>query len=354
MRSNRTSSVWWNPAVFARRKANLDTRRRVIAGLRAYFDAAGFAEVETPCLQSSPGNEVHLQVFATEWKDQHPGTPVQKLYLHTSPEFAMKKLLVAGMPKIFQFAHVFRNGERSSLHHPEFLMCEWYRADADLAAIRKDCIALVRRAAEAAGRKVFAANGMNCDPFHEWEILSVSEAFRRFADIDLLATAPDPTAPDAGLLAFETRRIGLRAQKGDSWDDLFFRIMGEKIEPFLGKDRPTFLGDYPVSMAALARPNSADPRVAERFELYICGIELANAFGELTDAKEQRRRFEADMALKEKLYGARVPIDEDFLAALGFGMPDSAGIAFGIDRLVMLCTGADKIEDILWAPVAAP
>jgi lysyl-tRNA synthetase class 2 len=346
------AAPWWHPDVFVLRKAHLETRQRVIAALRHYFTAAGFAEVETPILQVSPGNEVHLQVFSTEFKNPRPEIPARRLYLHTSPEFTMKKLLVAGLPKIFQLAHVFRNGEHSSRHHPEFLMCEWYRAKPDLAAIQDDCVHLVRAAAEAARRKEFTAHGLRCDPFRPWETLSVAEAFQRYVGIDLLATAPDPKTPDAKRLALEVKRIGLRAHDKDSWDDLFFRVMGEKIEPLLGKDQPTFLCDYPVSMAALSRPKPSDPRVAERFELYICGLELANAFGELTDVEEQRRRFEADMTLKEKLYGERVPIDEDFLKALTHGMPDAAGIAFGIDRLVMLCAGTENIEDVLWAPVA--
>ncbi len=341
----------WHPERFNRRKPYLDIRQRVISAIRTYFAAKNFAEVETPALQISPGNEVHLQAFKTELRDPHGGAP-QPLYLHTSPEFAMKKLLVAGVPKLYQLAHAFRNAERSSRHHPEFTMLEWYRAGADTNAIMQDCVALVRTAATAAGRKTFTANGLSCDPFKEWENLTVPEAFRRYADIDLLATAPDPQAPDGALLAKEVQRIGVRLAKGDGWDDLFFRVMAEKIEPHLGKDRPVFLCDYPVSMAALAKPKADDPQLAERFELYICGIELANAFGELTDAHEQARRFKADMDLKEKLHGERHPVDEDFLAALRFGMPESAGIALGVDRLVMLCAGTDNIEDVLWMPVA--
>jgi lysyl-tRNA synthetase class 2 len=353
----------WHPEQFARRKNNLAIRQRVIEAMRSYFAREEFAEVDTPILQVSPGNEVHLQAFATELKgpraDEH-----RQLYLHTSPEFAMKKLLVAGVPRLYQFAHAFRNGERSSRHHPEFTMLEWYRsqkADDDrdqgsenpFQSIMKDCVELVRAAAKAADKKRFSANGTICDPFGGWETLSVLEAFRRYADIDLLATIDNPRAPDAALLAKEARRTDMRTVPDDSWNDLFFRIMGEKIEPFLGKDRPTFLCDYPVNQAALARPKKDDPRLAERLELYICGIELANGFGELTDADEQLRRFKADMDLKEKLHGERYPIDGDFLAALHFGMPQSAGIALGADRLVMLCAGVENIDDVLWLPVAA-
>lgn len=342
----------------ARRRGNLEARQRVLRAMRGVFEAQGFAEVETPILQVSPGNEPHLHPFSTSLSSPRPDEASRALFLHTSPEFAMKKLLVAGVPKLFQFAHVFRNGERSSRHHPEFLMLEWYRAGADTSAIMEDCQDLIRAAAVAVGIDAFkigaSGTACACNPFGAWERLGVAEAFHRYAGIDLLATTPEPLAPDAGLLAEQIRRSGVtRVAEGDSWEDLFFRVLGEAIEPLLGRERPTFLCDYPISQAALARPHPADPRLAERFELYIGGLELANAFGELTDAEEQARRFRADMALKERLYGERVPVDEDFLDALRFGMPASAGIALGVDRLVMLCAGATAIEDVLWCPVTA-
>jgi lysyl-tRNA synthetase class 2 len=344
---------WWHPDRHAARREALHARARIARAVRAFFEADGFVEVDTPALQVSPGMEPHLQAFSTELVGINPDDRL-RLYLHTSPEFAMKKLLVAGEPRIFQFAHVFRNGERSGTHSPEFTMLEWYRAGAGYGALMEDCIALLRAAVSAAGRRGFLWRGRSCDPFRDWEVLSVAEAFRRYADIDLLATAPDPTAPDAALLAREAGRIGIAPHPGDTWEDLFFRISLERIEPRLGMERPTFLTDYPVSMAALSRPKPDNPRLAERFELYVCGLELANAFGELTDAAVQRARFEADMALKERLYGDRYPVDEDFLAALELGMPESAGIALGFDRLVMLCTGTEAIDDVLWAPVAGP
>lgn len=343
----------WHPERFAKRKPFLDVRQKVISSLRLVFKEEDFVEVETPALQISPGNETHLHAFRTEWRDIAGGSPLQTLYLHTSPEFAMKKLLVAGVPRLFQLAHAYRNGERSSRHHPEFTMLEWYRAGATTENIMKDCIKLVQAASMAAGRKIFSANGMTCDPFLVWDLLSVPDAFQRYAGIDLLATTPDPYAPNFILLAEQARAKGFRVVDGDSWDDIFFRIMGETIEPHLGKDRPVFLCDYPVSMAALARPKPEDPRLAERFELYLCGYELANAFGELTNPDEQERRFRADMDLKEKLYGERYPVDADFIAALRYGMPDSAGIALGVDRLVMLCAGTEDIDDVLWMPVAS-
>jgi len=345
------TAPYWRPDSYEHRKPFLDVRQKVIRAIRATFEAENFNEVDTPCLQVSPGNEIHLQAFQTSLKESHGGAD-QTLYLHTSPEFAMKKLLVAGEERIFQIAHVFRNGERSSRHHPEFSMMEWYRANADTEAIMQDCIQIVRAAAKAANKKIFETGGMQCDPFAPWEKLSVAEAFTRYAKIDLLATAPDPHHPDPTLLREAIAHLDIRITDEDSWDDLFFRIMGEKIEPFLGKDRPTFLCDYPISMAALARPKPEDPRLAERFELYITGVEIANAFGELTDADEQLRRFQADMDLKEKLHGERFPIDMDFIDALRHGMPPSAGIALGIDRLVMLCAGTENIEDVLWLPVS--
>lgn len=341
----------WRPDLYQKRRKALAVRQTVIRTTRAVFDAQGFDEVDTPTLQFSPGNEVHLQAFKTELHDPHGGAS-QTLYLHTSPEFSMKKLLVAGLPRIYQIAHTYRNGERSSRHHPEFTMIEWYRANADTGAIKQDCIDLVRACAKASGRTLFHANNMDCDPFAEWETLSVQDAFQRYAGIDVLATTPDPHQPDAALLRAAMAPLAMHTAPDDSWDDLFFRVMGEKIEPFLGKDRPTFLCDYPLSMAALARPLPHDPRCAERFELYMAGYEIANAFGELTDPDEQLRRFQADMDLKEKLYGERYPIDMDFIAALRHGMPQAAGIALGIDRLTMLCAGVEHIEDVLWLPVA--
>ena len=340
------TAPWWRPDQFARRKAFLDIRQRVLRATRIYFEAQGFDEVETPALQISPGNETHLHAFSTDFVN--PFTKELFTYrLHTSPEFSMKKLLVAGASKIFQLSHVFRNGERSSRHHPEFSMLEWYRTGVRLDAIKQDCVNLVRAAATASNIKTFAAQGMTCDPFLDWESLSVPEAFHRYAGIDLMATVGDVAA-----LRAQTLRAGFRATEEDNWEDLFFRVMGEKIEPLLGKDHPTFLCDYPISMAALARPKRDDPRLAERFELYICGYELSNAFDELTNPEEQARRFAADMDLKEALYGERYPIDQDFIAALHHGMPESSGIALGFDRLVMLCAGTENIEDVLWAPVA--
>lgn len=341
----------------AARRPYLEARAAATAALRRLFAERGLLEVETPALQVSPGLEPHLTAFETVLEDPAAGRR-HRLYLHTSPEFAMKKLIAGGLPAIYQLCHVFRNELTSPTHHPEFSMLEWYRAGAGYRDLIPDCRALLCAVLEAVGphlpdRRSLTWNGLSADPWGAWEELTVAEAFARYTGIDVLATAPDPQAPDVGLLREAAAGIGIAAHAGDRWDDLFFRIFLDRIEPQLGRGVPTVLLDYPVSMAALARAKPGDPRVAERFEVYVCGLELANAFGELTDAAVQRRRFEADMDLKQQLYGVRYPIDGDFLAALEHGLPDCAGIALGFDRLVMLATGAAHIEDVLWAPISA-
>jgi lysyl-tRNA synthetase class 2 len=263
----------------------------------------------------------------------------------------MKKLLAGGMTRIWQLAHVYRNGERGATHHPEFSMLEWYQAGASYRDLMEGCEGLLRAAQNAVGANALRRGGHRSDARLPFQRFTVAEAFSRYTGIDLLATAPDPQTPNASLLAVEAARIGIAPHPGDDWETLFFRIFLERIEPCLGIGAPTILYDYPISMAALSRRKPDDDRLAERFELYVCGLELANAFGELTDPAEQRRRFMQDQARKQTLYGETYPIDEDFLAALDCGLPDCAGIALGFDRLVMLATGAEHIEEVLWAPV---
>jgi lysyl-tRNA synthetase class 2 len=327
----------WHPDKLARRLPHLQARARIQAALRQWFAAEDFVEVETPILQRAPGAEVHLTGFVTDWES--PEGDERERWLHSSPEFAMKKLLAGGMPKLFQFARVFRNAEGSALHHPEFTMLEWYRAGAGYQTIMDDCAALLALT----GAPQLRWRDKTCDPAAAPERLTVAEAFRRHAGVDLLATV--------GHADRLSRAAGVAMHADDSWDDVFFRIMFDKIEPHLGMGRPTILCEYPIGMAALARAKPGDARVAERFELYCCGVELANAFGELTDPEIQWTRLAADMDEKERLYGVRWPIDADFLAALEHGLPDCAGIALGFDRLVMLATGASHIEDVLWLPV---
>lgn len=332
-------SPWWSPERRADRAPFLKGRGRITRAVRGWFAGRGFTEVETAALQISPGNEAHLHAFATEALTT--AGEGRTMYLHTSPEFACKKLLVSGEREIFTLAKVWRNRERGPLHHPEFTMLEWYRAGAAYEALMDDCATLLAVAAEAAGARMLTFRGLEADPFADPERLTVAEAFHRYAGVDLFDDD----------LAGQSRSQGIRTAPDDTWADVFSRIIVEKVEPNLGHGRATILCEYPVSEAALARPKHGDLRVAERFELYVCGVELANCFGELTDPIEQRRRFEIEMVEKARLYGERYPIDEDFLAALAI-MPPTSGGALGFDRLVMLATGASRIDQVLWTPVA--
>jgi elongation factor P--(R)-beta-lysine ligase len=345
---------WWRPDRLAARRANLAARGRILGAVRDFFAGEGFIEVETPALQISPGLEPHLRAFATTLNDPRDGAAKPR-YLHTSPEFAMKKLLAGGMTRIWQLAHVFRDGERGATHHPEFAMIEWYRAGATYLDLMDDCEKLLRCCQAVANSRLVTSalswQDRMADARRPFERLSVAEGFRRHVNIDILATAPEPSRPDLALLVAEAGKIGIAPHPGDDWEDLYFRIFLDRVEPHLGIGAPTILYDYPASMAALSRRKTGDSRLAERFELYVCGLELANAFSELTDPAEQRARFLADQTRKKLLYGESYPIDEDFLAALEHGLPDCAGIALGFDRLVMLCTGARDIEEVLWAPV---
>lgn len=338
------NSPWWAPERRRDRQPFLAARTAVTRAVRRWFEDHRFVEVETAALQVSPGNEAHLHAFATEAVSIDGAR--QPLYLHTSPEFACKKLLASGEREIFTLAKVWRNRERGPLHHPEFTMLEWYRAHAPYETLMADCAALLATAAEAAETRRLSWRGQSADPLAEPERLTVAEAFDRYADIGLLSVLEDRAA-----LVEKAHEAGVRTAPDDTWADVFSRVIVEKIEPNLGFERPTILCEYPASEAALARPKPGDRRVAERFELYACGVELANCFGELTDAAEQRRRFELEMAEKQRLYGERYPIDEDFLSALAH-MPPASGGALGFDRLVMLVSGASRIDQVLWTPVA--
>jgi lysyl-tRNA synthetase class 2 len=339
-------SRWWEPHIHADRRPFLLARGRVREALRGYFAAEGFVEVEAAALQVSPGNEAHLHAFATDLVTVEGQR--ERRYLHTSPEFACKKLLAAGERKIFDFARVFRNRERSALHHPEFTMLEWYRAEEPYDVLMQDCAALMAAAARATGLATFSFRGRNADPYSTPERISVAQAFAKFASIDLAATLRGASG-DRDALARQATRSGIGVADDDTWSDIFSKVLIARIEPNLGNGRPTILDEYPTIEAALARPTKSDPRFAERFELYICGVELANGFGELTDTAEQQRRFEIEMAEKQRVYGERYPVDEDFLAALA-RMPPASGIALGFDRLVMLASGAQRIDQVAWTP----
>lgn len=341
-----THSPWWARDRHADRRPFLLARNRIKAAIRRHFEAQSFVEVECAQLQVSPGNETHLHAFATDAIGRDGSAT--RTYLHTSPEFACKKLLAAGERRIFDFARVFRNREHAPVNVPEFTMLEWYRAEENYDAVIADCIALIRLAAEIAGTGALSYRGHTVVASAEAERLSVAEAFHRYASVDLLATLT-PEHGDRAALAAQATRAGVHVAADDTWSDVFSRVLSERVEPKLGFERPVILDQYPRVEAALARASAHDPRVAERFEVYVCGVELANGFGELTDAQEQRRRFEHEMAEKARIYGERYPIDEDFLAALAH-MPAASGVALGFDRLVMLATGAPSIEHVLWTP----
>jgi len=317
-------------------------RSRALAALRDWFAGQGFVEVETSALQVSPGNETHLHAFATEVVA--PNGARTGRYLHTSPEFAMKKLLAAGETHIVSYARVFRNQERGALHAPEFTMVEWYRANAPQETVMADCAAVVAAVAQAAGATRLSWRGRTADPFASPEVLTVADAFTRYAGIDLLRVLDDRES-----FAGRAEDASVRIADNDTWSDVFSRVLTERIADNLGTGRPTLLTAYPVAEAALARLDPDDARVAQRFELYACGVELANGFAELTDADEQRRRFVAAMDERERIYGERYPLDEDFLVALD-AMPPACGVALGFDRLAMLATGADHIDQVQWTP----
>ena len=333
--------AWWHPEKFMLKKQHLETRARVMRGIRGFFEARGYLEVETPALQKSPCMEPHIQAFRTDWIS--PDRKERKtLYLHTSPEFAMKKLLVAGAPKIFQLARTFRNEPPSRLHSPEFTLLEWYQAGMGYKEMMQETIDLLRTVCP----DVLRWEEKTADPHKEWQILSVTDAMMQYAGVDIV-----PVLEDVGAFRAAAEKAGIKTGETDGWDDIFFRIFLDKVEPHLGAPVPTIIYDYPVSMAALAQPKPEDPRFAERFEIYACGMELCNAFGELTDGEAQRARFEHDVALRQKLYGDEYPVDEDFLKAIDFGMPPSSGNALGVDRLVMLISGADDIAQVQAVPV---
>jgi lysyl-tRNA synthetase class 2 len=332
-----TDLPWFHPSRHEDRRGFLLARNRILAATRSWFAEAGFLEVDVPAMQVSPGNEAHLHAFETRLIS--PDGQAHPRYLHTSPEFHCKKLLAAGEQKIFHLGHVFRNREQTDTHAPEFTMLEWYRAHTPYRNVIDDTLALVRLAATAP----FNWRNRICDPFAEVEWLTVAEGFKRHANVDLLSTLQGQT-PDRDALAVQ---CPVAFAKDDSWSDIFSRILVEKVEPHLGNGRITVFYEYPSCEAALARSCAHDPRVAERFELYAAGVELANGFGELTDAVEQRRRFEEEMAIKQRIYAERYPIDEDLLRALTI-MPQASGVALGMDRLIMLATGAARISQVQW------
>jgi lysyl-tRNA synthetase class 2 len=342
---------WWDRDRHADRRPFLIARGRIKAAVRGWLEARDFVEIEAGCLQVSPGNETHLHAFKTE--RIAPDLARETLYLHTSPEFAAKKLLAAGEDKIFTFAPVFRNRERGALHAPEFTMLEWYRAHAPYADVMADAAALLQLAAETVDNRFVSYRGVTANPRAEPQRLTVAQAFSRYAGIDLQASLPDgPFAggKDRDRLAAMAEGAGVSASSDDTWSDIFAKVLTALVEPKLGNGRATLLTEYPAVEAPLAQRTAHDARLAERFELYCCGVELANGYGELADPIEQRKRLEAEMHKKQAYYGEHYPLDEDFLAALAH-MPPASGCALGFDRLVMLATGATRVDQVIWTPL---
>ena len=324
--------------------ANLLRRAKIIQGVRQFFVEQGFVEVETPALVDSPGMEPHLS--ALEIHCTLPDGKKKRKFLHTSPEYCMKKLLGAGWGKIFQICRVFRDGEVGPTHQIEFTILEWYRAHADYRRIMEDCEELIGHLAERVlGRNEISYQGKRIDLTPPFQRLSVARAMSLYAGVDIGRNR------DAPSLLEEVRSKGYRLDPDGtySYDDIFFKVFLEVVEPALGLTKPTILYDYPASMAALARLKAENPFWAERFEIYAAGLELANAFSELNDPLEQRGRFEEEQKLRARLGKPVYPIDEELLGALS-RMPPSAGIALGLDRLVMLFCDAPSIQEVLAFP----
>ena len=293
----------------ASRKRNLLLRARMVQSIREFFIERGYLEIDTPQLISAPAPEVHIEAIRAGGR-----------YLQTSPELCMKRLLASGFPKIFQISRCFRTGERGDLHLPEFSLLEWYRTGIDYKALMNECEALIRFVSERldmGGKITYRANKI--DVKRPWERVSVEAAFDRYASISLKSSL----------------------EKG-----CYDRVMVEEIEPNLGMIRPTFLYDYPAAMAALARLKPGNRALAERFEIYIAGLELANGFSELNDPADQRARFERDLQIRGAEGKEAYPMPERFLKSLKH-MPDAAGIALGVDRLAMLFSGALKIDEVV-------
>jgi elongation factor P--(R)-beta-lysine ligase len=342
-----TQSKWWHGDLHRDRRPLLLTRNAVATATRSYFGEQGFIEVDAAAMQISPGNEAHIHAFSLALRK--PDGTAQPRYLHTSPEFAMKKLLAAGESKIFSLGHVYRDREAGPLHAAEFTMLEWYRVGESYERIIDDCLHILELAAGTAGAGALRYRECTADLQRVPVRLSIAEAFERFAGIDLLSTCNPDGSTEREALATAARGKGLTVRDGDGWSDIFSRLLVSLIEPQLAREGICVLHQYPRSEAALAAVNIRDSRVADRFELYVCGVELANGFRELTDAVEQRRRFEAEMDEKRRIYGERYPLDEEFLEALAV-MPQASGVALGFDRLVMLATGAPSIHHVLWTP----
>lgn len=330
-------------------RAAVRARQTLYRIIREVFAEANFDEVETPLLVPAPGMELHIDCFDTRFRPEMGAQIGERpLWLHASPEYAMKRLLADGWERIFQITKAFRNGEVAQNHNPEFTMLEHYRVvkeEEGYEPILGDLEAIGFRAAQAIrGSPVIRWKEFEVDLTPPWRRLSVADAFRQYAGIEL------PLDGDARLLKERMVAAGFDPGSAESYEDLYFTVF-LSFEPRLGTDKPTFLVDWPASMASLARLKADDPRVAERFELYIAGVELANGFFELNDAEEQRRRLVEEREERIRLGRPAYPLDERFLEAVG-RMPPAAGVATGLDRLVMILGGWERIEDVILFPAA--
>jgi lysyl-tRNA synthetase class 2 len=322
----------------------MDNRSEIVFGIREFFRSRDFQEVETPTVVALPGMEPNLDPFRTQvLRDDSKEYPA---HLITSPEYACKKLLAGGLERIFEITRCYRNCEPwDGGHNPEFTMIEWYRAGEDYTALMNDAEELVEKLArKISGSTVLTYQGKEIDVAVPWERMTVAAAFKKYCDVDLDAVIEDDDKFRQVLSA-----KGIDVPDSESFEDMFFRLFLRDIEPNLGLERPVFLYDYPRQMASLARIKDDSPLYAERFEAYLAGVELCNAFSELTDAEEQGKRLDSEAQERADLGKYTYPVDRSFIEAVGM-MPDSAGIALGVDRLVMLLTDAPDIGEVLFFP----
>ncbi|MGQ9859448.1 MAG: EF-P lysine aminoacylase EpmA [Thermodesulfobacteriota bacterium] len=323
---------------------NLKTRSRVFRWVREFFHERGFLEVYPPALVPLPGMEPHLDPIGVNLHLMD-GTP-RRFYLHTSPEYCMKKLLSAGLERIYALGHVFRSGEISWTHNPEFMLLEWYRAGEDYCRVMEDCEELICHLATLTGNHGSIQHGESpLDLSRPWPRLTVREVMRQYASVDV-----DQIGSLEDMVRVANGKGYTEVDSSWPWEDIFYRIFLQEVEPQLPKSRPFFLVDYPLEMGSLARRKPDAPRWVERFELYLGGLELANGFSELTDPLEQEARLISERSQRERAGKELYPVDRSFLEALQRGIPEAAGVALGVDRLLMVLTGSSDIKDVIPFP----